>query len=218
MPSLVNMMAGPSSLLSGVLSYNAMSLKQVERVHDKAHVLGCGGVLCLQGTREAVVLHPVAYCKGLGFHRFPSGYGKRSNRHAGVAIFCLTRSPLKQWSVWLGLLMPLCKEGLWQSGSKQQSDLVIACACFPPLGSGAARAALQVTQRLYMWWHKLLRGLPHRVVPFLRMLVFAMCPSAPIPRWLPRRQMTIPQSSTTQTWMAKTILDRWCSPCRSVTF
>lgn len=126
-------MAGPGFLLSRVLSYNVMSLRQAGRVNDLAKVLRRKGCLCLQGTREPAGDQPVAYRGGLGFHQFSSGYSKVSNKHAGVAIFVSDRVPLEcVSSVAWPTELPLRGRALALRIKTTQSVIVFVSAYVPP--------------------------------------------------------------------------------------
>eukprot|EP00969_Alexandrium_andersonii_P139508 6171649-Alexandrium_andersonii.AAC.1 len=68
-----------------VLSYNVLSMRKAGRWIDMAQELSEEGVVCLQGTRTPMRDHPVTYRMCEGFHVLESGYGKKGNKHAGVA-------------------------------------------------------------------------------------------------------------------------------------
>ena len=158
-------------LLSGmrelVVSYNCMSLKQCGRLSDIHSELHKTSVLCLQGTRRAAdPQHAVEYTHVDGRNVFESGYGPRSNKHAGVSISLAASKHKREELTHVAWPKDPCLagRGLAVRSRRLTSDITFICAYVPPQASGKPH---NIAVKLYDWVAQVLNKLPARTLPVL---------------------------------------------------
>ena len=69
------------------VSYNCLSMRQVGRQQQVLHEFRHTKIVCLQGTRERVIMNkPVQVTRANGFTIVKAGYMHTNNSHSGVTI------------------------------------------------------------------------------------------------------------------------------------
>ena len=158
--------ASANSAYEKLVSFNVMSLRQPNRLRDVCRELKGCAVMGLQGTRTAQEHTPIHATFDQYFHVYEFGYGRISNKHAGVALcFCKKRFQQEElhavgWPddpILQGRVMAI-------RARRKYSDVVHICAYLPPCIN-----SLAIHQKLLNWVSKLIRSLPVRCIPIIYM-------------------------------------------------
>ena len=160
----------PSVLFMGtyllsIASFNVLSLAGTARQEEVIRAFSKHDIIILQGTRERTAGHAeMDNC--CGYFKFKFGYGPKSNKHAGCAIYF--KKGVFHTSGFKAVAYPDDAQLLGRLGAVRykdranSTDINIVAAYLPPEGAKGTR---KIYEKAVNWLHHHLDRLPHRVLP-----------------------------------------------------